>query len=143
VVHNLLQRYPNIKLVYLSSRTRSYVYWNGLNPEPGAFETGFAVKWLVEAQLNGDPDLNYDPADGQVTSPYLSWGPYLWADGANPRSDGLTWTQADLADDCTHPSASGITKVAAQMLAFFKTDATAQPWFLKPHVQYFPIFLGD
>lgn len=123
-------RYPNVRLAYLSSRTRGYTYWNGLSPEPAAFESGFAVKWLVEQQIGGDPSLNYDPAAGPVAAPFLSWGPYLWIDGLNPRADGLVWTQADLVADCTHPSDSGVAKVAAQLLHFFKTDATTQPWFL-------------
>jgi hypothetical protein len=123
-------RYPNVRLAYLSSRTRGYTYWTGLSPEPAAFESGFAVKWLVEQQIGGDPTLNYDPAAGPVVAPFLSWGPYLWIDGLNPRGDGLVWTQADLVADCTHPSGSGVAKVADQLLDFFKTDATAQPWFL-------------
>jgi hypothetical protein len=129
IVRNLKTRYPNIKLVYLSSRTRSYAYWTGLNPEPGAFETGFAVKWLVEAQINGAADLNYDPAKGAVVAPYLSWGPYLWIDGTNPRSDGMVWLPEDLANDCVHPSPSGTDKVSAQLLTFFKNDTTTRPWF--------------
>jgi PKD domain-containing protein len=33
--------------------------------------------------------------------------------------------------DFTHPSLSGVYKVASQLLAFFKTDPTATPWYLK------------
>jgi hypothetical protein len=125
------QRYPNLKIAYLSSRTRSYATnVGGLNPEPFAFESGFSVRWLIEKQLNGN--LNYDPAKGAVVVPWLSWGPYLWADGTNPRSDGFTWLCSDLQTDFTHPSPSGgVPKVGAQLLAFFKTDPTATPWFLK------------
>jgi hypothetical protein len=47
VVHNLKLHFPNIKIAYFSSRTRAYVYWEGANPEPGAFETGLAVKWMI------------------------------------------------------------------------------------------------
>jgi len=130
IARNLKSRYPNLKLAYYSSRTRSYTYWNGLSPEPVAFETGFAVKWMIEQQINGDADLNFDPASGPVMAPFLSWGPYLWIDGTNPRSDGLTWPQADLVQDCTHPSDSGELKVANQLLAYFKNDTTASPWFL-------------
>jgi PKD repeat protein len=37
-----------------------------------------------------------------------------------------------LQNDFTHPSpAGGVVKVASQLLAFFKTDATATPWFLR------------
>lgn len=130
VARALRVRYPNIKLVYFSSRTRSYTYWNGLSPEPAAFETGFAVKWLLEQQLQGDLALNFDPAQGPVVSPWLSWGAYLWIDGLNPRSDGRVWPQTDLVPDCTHPSDSGEDKVAEQLLEFFKTDVTTRCWFL-------------
>jgi hypothetical protein len=129
VVRNLKTHYPNIRQAYLSSRTRSYDYWDGLNPEPGAYETGFAVKWLIAQQLSGDLSLNYDPGRGAVVAPWLSWGPYLWVDGLNPRSDQMVWRQEDLAPDCTHPSNNGTAKVAEQLLAFFKSDPTARPWF--------------
>lgn len=129
IIHNALDRYPNLRMVFLSSRTRSFTYDRGLSPEPVAFETGFAVKWLIEAQINGDPGLNFDPSQGEVRAPFLSWGPYLWIDGLNPRSDGLTWTPQDLAEDCTHPSASGLDKVGRMMFDFFTTDTLAAPWF--------------
>jgi hypothetical protein len=102
--------------------------WRALSPEPDAYETGFSVKWLIAGQINGDADLNYDPARGAVVAPYLSWGPYLWADGQNRRSDGFRWLASDLAEDCVHPSAAGTTKVANLLLEFFKTDSTAG-WF--------------
>jgi hypothetical protein len=92
---------------------------------------------LIEAQINGDPELNYNPALGPVVAPYLSWGPYLWIDGTNPRSDGMVWTQDDLGNDCVHPSASGNAKVAAQLLAFFKSDSTTQSWFLVHEHKFF------
>lgn len=130
IVRNLKIRYPNIKTAYLSSRTRSYTYWIGLSPEPAAFETGFAVKWLIEQQIDGDPQLNFDPDRGPVVAPFLSWGPYLWADGQNERSDGLTWLPEDMVPDCTHPSDVGVDKVAEQLLAFMKTDSTARSWYL-------------
>lgn len=130
ISRNLKTHFPNIKLAYLSSRTRSYRYWRGLSPEPTAFETGFAVKWLVEKQINGDPELNYDPASGEVKAPYLSWGPYIWIDGLNPRSDGRTWTPEDMTIDCTHPSQAGSAKVAEMLMEFFKNDTTTTPWFL-------------
>ncbi|MDT8307192.1 MAG: hypothetical protein RRC07_14770, partial [Anaerolineae bacterium] len=153
IARALKVRYPNVRLAYLSSRTRGYTYWMGLSPEPAAFESGFAVKWLVAQQIAGDPALNYDPAAGPVVAPFLAWGPYLWADGLNPRADGLVWPQEDLVADCTHPSDSGVAKVAAQLLDFFKTDSTTQPWFLAnppqpppppppPIIHYLPLLGG-
>ncbi len=133
IVHILHERYPNLQLVYLSSRTRSFAYWRGISPEPVAFETGFAVKWLIEQQLAGDPALNFDPERGVVTAPYLAWGPYLWIDGENVRADGRIWVQADMTQDCTHPSASRNQQVAEMLYQFFTTDSTAVSWFLAEH----------
>ncbi len=132
VVRRLVTRYPNLRLAYLSSRTRAYIDdASSLNPEPYAFETGLSVRWLIGRQLAGAADLNFDSASGSVVAPYLSWGPYLWADGLGPRSDGLVWRCNDLSTDFTHPSNNGLVKVSDQLIAFFKTDPTSTPWFLK------------
>jgi PKD repeat protein len=133
IVRNLKTKFPNIKITYLSPRTRAYTNTlTALNPEPFAYETGFAVKWTIEDQITGAGNLNFDPAKGAVVAPLILWGPYIWADGLTPRSDGFTWLCSDLESDFTHPSASGgVPKVGAHLLAFFKTDPTAVPWFLK------------
>jgi hypothetical protein len=89
------------------------------------------MRWLIQDQIAGKPELNYDPARGPVKSPVLLWGPYLWADGETPRkADGLAYKREDLSDkDGTHPSESGRSKVADLLLKFFENDATATPWF--------------
>lgn len=119
-------RYLNLRLVYLSSRIYAGYATTNLNPEPFAYESGFAVKWLIEAQINGDPSLDYSAGK----FPWLAWGPYLWADGTTMRIDGLSWNCSDLADDGTQPSAAGQQKVARMLLDFFKSDTTARPWFV-------------
>lgn len=129
IVQFMRLRYPNLKLIYLSSRTYGGYATTRLNPEPYAYESGFSVKWLIEEQLKGNRELNFDPAKGQVKAPWLSWGPYLWANGTQKRSDGLAYELSDFGPDGTHPSASGQRKVADLLLQFFKTDSTARPWF--------------
>lgn len=130
VAQVLKMKFPNIKIAYYTSRSRAYVYGTALSPEPTAFETGFSVKWMIEKQINGDPNLNYDSAKGIVKAPFLAWGPYIWIDGLNKRSDGLIWAPQDLQSDCVHPSANGEKKVADQLMYFFKSDSTAKKWFL-------------
>ena len=131
IVRILKQKLPNVRLCYLTSRIYAGYASSNLNPEPYAYESGFAVKWLIDQQINGEPTLNYDPAIGPVEAPWLSWGPYLWADGVIPRSDGFTYQCSDvITTDYTHPSDSGKLKVADELLAFFKTDPTATPWFV-------------
>ena len=129
------ERYPNLRVAYLSSRIYAGYATTPLNPEPYAYESAFSVRWLIEEQIKGEPNLNYDAQKGQVKSPLLLWGPYLWADGVEPRkADGLVWKRQDLAGDGTHPSKSGRRKVAEMLLKFFKTDPNAHGWFLKKPV---------
>ncbi len=131
LVQMLRERLPNLRIAYLSSRIYAGYATTPLNPEPYAYETAFAVRWLIQEQIAGRPELNYDPARGAVRAPLLLWGPYLWADGLNPRkSDGLVWKREDFARDGTHPSQSGREKVAQMLLDFLKTSPFAKPWFV-------------
>jgi hypothetical protein len=129
IVQLLPERFPNLKLAYLSSRTYGGWATTQLNPEPYAYESGFSVKWLIERQIQGEAALNFDPTRGPVKAPWLSWGPYLWANGATPRADGFAWEQADFAQDGTHQSPAGQRKVGKLLLEFFRDDSTTRPWF--------------
>lgn len=128
---NLKAKFPNLRVAYLSSRTYGGYATTQLNPEPYAFETAFAPRWLIQDQIAGKADLNFDAARGPVKSPLLLWGPYLWADGATPRkADGFLYQKDDFGGDGTHPSSSGQQKVAELLLKFFKSEPTAK-WFRK------------
>jgi hypothetical protein len=115
----LAKRFPRLRLVYVSSRTYGGYAVTAVNPEPAAYDSGYAVRWLVQ-----------DRMEGRVKGPWVGWGPYLWTDGTKGRSDGLTWTCADVRKDGTQPSADGAAKVARLLLDFFKSDATTRTWFL-------------
>jgi len=65
-----------------------------------------------------------------VQAPWLSWGPYLWANGTKKNADGLMYEQSDFGPDGTHPTRSGQRKVAGKLLEFFKSDTTTRPWFV-------------
>ena len=133
VLHILHDMFPNLKIAYLSSRIYGGWAASPLNPEPHAYEEGFAVKWLIADQIAGKPELNYDPAKGVVQSPWIAWGPYLWADGLKGRKDGkVLWKREDLGPDGTHPSMLGRVKVAHLLMDFLKQDETSRPWFMKP-----------
>ncbi len=132
-LRNARARYPNLRLAYLSSRIYAGYATTPLNPEPYAYESAFAVRWLIQEQMKGGPELNFDSAKGEVKAPLILWGPYLWADGTRGRKAGdLTWQREDLGPDGTHPNDSGRQKVAALLLKFFQTDPSARGWFAKP-----------
>jgi len=136
MMQTMLKLFPNLKMVYFSSRVYGG-YSNGMatliDPEPYAYEAGFAVKWAIQDQLNGNSNLNYNPKNGAVLAPWMSWGPYYWANGMLGRADGLEWDCADFSPDGTHPSATyGQLKVATALLNFLKTDDTTTPWYVTP-----------
>jgi hypothetical protein len=119
IVQLLGRRYKNLRLVYTSSRIYAGYAITPFNPEPAAYDSGFAVKWLVQDRITS-----------RTKGPWVGWGPYLWADGLRTRSDGLTWSCDDFKDDGTQPSTAGSAKVARLMLRFFKSELTAKSWFL-------------
>ena len=119
IVRILTTRFPNLRLVYVSSRTYGGYAITHLNPEPFAYESGFAAKWLVQDGIEGRL--------GQRV--WVGWGPYLWTDGLAGRRDGLTWSCDDVLVDGTHPSPSGVRKVSRLLMEFFTGDATAKTWF--------------
>ncbi|MBI3874596.1 MAG: hypothetical protein HY300_01220 [Verrucomicrobia bacterium] len=132
IVQTAKQRYPNLRVAYLSSRIYAGYAVTRLNPEPYSYDSAFAVRGLILDQAAGAATLNADPTRGEVKAPVLLWGPYLWADGETPRkADGFFWTREDLGGDGTHPSNSGRQKVADLLLKFFSTDANTRTWFVK------------
>jgi hypothetical protein len=152
-LHIVKNRFPNLKITYLATRIYSGYATNGGSPEPCAYETGFAVKWVIADQIAGKPELNYDPAKGQVRAPWIAWGPYFWADGVKGRKDGLVWVRSDFLDamhpewgatqegpgpggalpgyDGMHPGRGATQKTTKMLMDFLKTDRTSRSWFLK------------
>lgn len=124
VLQNAKKQFPNLRIVYLGSRIWAGNAKGGLNPEPYAYESGFAARTLIQRQMKGDVELASNRA------PLLLWGPYLWAEGTKGRkTDKLIWQPQDFADDGVHPSDSGKRKVAQLLLDFFAKDPVASGWF--------------
>ena len=122
LLNKLEDRFPNLRIAYLSSRIYAGYATTRLNPEPYAYESAFVVRWLIQDQIKGEESL--------AKSPVLLWGPYLWADGEKGRkTDDLIWRPEDFVSDGTHPSPSGQQKVAELLLKFMKADPTAKMWF--------------
>jgi hypothetical protein len=146
ILRGLRTFYPNVQQVFVSPRiyggyANTVAPPNLLNPEPYAFEIGFSIKWLVASQIAQVAGGPFDPEAGDLdyragTIPWVDWGPYLWANGTTPRSDGLVWNNTDFrgGNECTHPSVYAEEKVAGMLLEFMKTSPYT-PWFLAPASQ--------
>jgi hypothetical protein len=119
IIRTMRFRYPNLKIVYLSSRTYGGYAVTGLNPEPAAYDSAYAVRAVIQERMSG-----------KLKGPWLAWGPYLWTDGLAGRNDGLQWACTDVENDGTHPSKDGVQKVVTMLTTFFKTDPTAKRWYV-------------
>ena len=135
-------RYPNLRLVFLTSSVYSG-YSNAVDgQEAVGYETGFPVKWLVQAQIDqmagggAIVDVRAGDLDYNGPAPWIAWGPYLWADGVNPRADGLSWPISDfefrrgLPVNGVQLSPEGREKAASLLLTFFKTSPQTRCWFV-------------
>lgn len=153
--------YPNLKQVFITSRTyggygvQATSTHGCLNPEPFAYEEGFAVQHLIVAQIDQTNNLpGSDPSAGNVNysnAPWFDWGPYIWASGETKRSDGLFWCggqpdgqcnstydvrYGDLADetdywgDYTHPSAQGANKIGMMLFDWLTGDLNSAQSFM-------------
>jgi hypothetical protein len=118
IVSILPLRFPNLRLIYVSSRTYGGYAITPANPEPAAYDSGYAVRWLIQERMQG-----------KLRGPWIGWGPYLWTDGEKGRADGFTWACPDVKQDGMHPSPAGSAKIARALLRFFKTDPTSKGWF--------------
>ena len=97
--------YPNLSLVYfLPFHDSEFVSPHRMLQEPFSYQLGFGIQHLVTTQGSG--------------SPVLLWGPYVWADMANPTYfyDGI------------HFSMAGRAEMASLMWSFLQTDPVAAQW---------------
>ncbi len=153
IVRAAKTRWPNLKVAFLTSRIYGGYATVDINPEPYAYEYGFSVKWFIEAQINQIRNGTIDPVAGDISykdgsAPWVAWGPYIWADGDIPRSDGLIWCnnqtsapcngEEDFQNDGTHPDTLGMEKVAygantpgsvQNLLYFFLNSPYTMAWF--------------
>ncbi len=124
-------KFPNVRVAYVLARTTT-IYMpirdDNKQQEPIGYYLGFADKWLIEDQINGDPALAYK-GDNPV-SPIVTWGPYQWSDGDKFRSDGFNWLRSD-TDDGLHPNDNGSDKLSDLFLNFLLNDQYAKLWFAK------------
>lgn len=104
-----------LEQIFISSAVYSnYAQQGAPRTEPGAFLEGVAVDEFVRANKD--------------SSVWIGHGPYLWADGMNPRGDGLVWRCEDFDLDGVHPGPLAEKKVAA-MIHHFLVHSPVTGWF--------------
>jgi hypothetical protein len=135
VLRAIKVRYPNTREVFFSSRIYGgyIVASENVVPEPYAYENGYGVKWVIQAQIDEERTGVVNPLTGDLNpntvAPWAGWASYLWANGTTPRSDGLIWERKDFEKDGEHPTTSGRTKVANMLMTFFLNSQFTRCWF--------------
>ena len=136
ILADMLDQMPNLRQVFISGMH----YTGYTNPEheryasliePKAYWGNLAIRELINKQIDGDPDLDFEGPDRVV--PYITWGPYFWADGSNERSDGLTWTCNEFRSDSTgggfHLKEEYQYKEGDMLESFLETSPVASIWY--------------
>lgn len=136
---------PNVTMVYLSSRIYAgYSTAGVLSPEPMAYETGWAVRDLIDEQHTAVLQANTSSPMHDQNVPWVTWGPYMWADGTTPRVDALTppastqtWLCSDfqglplgMAQDGIHAHKTGWVKIATHLDFTLRSSPHASIWYL-------------
>ena len=122
------QKFPNVKVVYVLARTRTFgnlKYWN---KEPGPYYFGWACKWAVEDQINGVAGTQYKGAN--AVAPMITWGFYEWADSLPRNTDGFFWRSYMTADGL-HATSAYQDTLALRFQNFLLTDSCARIWYAK------------
>lgn len=114
--------FPQLRQVCSAGREfGGYATSGGGNPEPYAWCTGWAWKRLIQRQIEGDSALACTVT--KPSMPWLGWSGYFWANGAQPRRDGLCWLfPEDFEPDGVHPSSRGAEKASSILLDFYRND---------------------
>ncbi|MBL8843610.1 MAG: hypothetical protein JNL90_18965 [Planctomycetes bacterium] len=132
VLQIVKRTFPNAKLAFLTP-----LYWQGYSlitpaKEPYYYEQAWSIRTVVERQLAHDPEVEWDGERGPAKVPWLSWGPYLFCDGEEPRSDGLRLDCADFSPDGGHLGDRGMEKLGERLHHFVKSHRACTPWSIVP-----------
>ncbi len=130
----LKMKFPNLKILYMVGRPYTWdlaldgKITNVRSRNPAPYHQGWAEKWAIEDQINGDPGMAYNGPN--AVAPILTWGEYQWTHAKAPNADGFFWLPSDTRDGL-HPTDEGKDKIAQYFWNFFYTDPYASQWFLR------------
>lgn len=120
------QKFPNLKVVYLLARTRTFGNQQLFNREPAPYYFGWACKWAIEDQIKGVSGTEYKGS--QAVSPLVTWGFYQWADSLPRKTDNFYWRQSETKDGL-HANDEGGDTLATRFQNFLLTDKYANTWY--------------
>ena len=119
---------PNLKVVYVLGRTRTFNYGPPWNTEPSPYHFGWACKWAIEDQINGVAGTQYKGSN--TVAPMITWGFYQWADSLARKTDNFYWRRSESSDGL-HANTVGQDTLSTRFQKFLLTDPYASLWYAK------------
>jgi hypothetical protein len=119
-------KFPNLKIVYVLGRTRTFGSKALWNKEPCPYYFGWACKWAIQDQINGVRGTQY--IGKNAVAPMITWGFYQWADSLPRKTDGFYWRSTETADGL-HANAAGEDTLSTHFQNFLLSDPTASIWY--------------
>lgn len=120
------QKFPNVKMVYVLGRTRTFPNVKKWNKEPGPYYFGWGCKWAIEDQINGVPGTEYKGSN--AVAPMITWGFYEWADSLPRVTDNFYWRFSETKDGL-HANDAGQDTLTTRFQNFLLTDPYASIWY--------------
>jgi hypothetical protein len=140
-MRELKHHFPNVRVCYHSARhTTAFSPDKGAKAkhgEPRPYHVGWSVKWLIEQQASGSDGLRFE-GKGAV-APLIGWATYFWTNADRPRNDGYQWTREMNVADGIHLTVAGKSRVAGELLDFWRSDPYARNWFAAGAAEPFPV----
>lgn len=119
-------KFPNIKIVYVLGRTKTFGVKATWNKEPCPYYFGWSCKWAIQDQINGTPGTKYKGKN--AVAPLLAWGFYQWADSLPRQTDQFYWRYSETADGL-HANAAGEDTLSTRFQNFLLSDPAANIWY--------------
>lgn len=127
ILKKYLVKYPETKLIYLSSPRYSGLSKDPNYQEPQSYEVGFAVRELINRQERGDLVFR-DSVTVLRSEPALLWGPYLWSSSTSG-SGQFTYSADNYAEDGLSLTVQGKQRFAVDLFDFWSSYDFSKSWF--------------
>lgn len=119
-------KFPNLKILYVLGRTKTFGDNAPWNKEPSPFYMGWGCKWAIQDQINGVPGTEYKGSN--PVAPLITWGFYQWADSLPRQTDQFYWRNSETADGL-HANSVGEDTLTYRFQNFLLADKNASIWY--------------
>ena len=127
-IRTMMVKFPNLKVVYVLARTRTFNNGTPWNREPSPYHFGWSCKWAIEDQINGVAGTQYKGVN--KVAPMLAWGFYQWADSLPRKTDNFYWRWSETKDGL-HANDVGQDTLSTRFQKFLLSNPYASLWYAK------------